>query len=288
MNSPLQSFLAQHSAQPVHPAIAGMAEQLRTKHGDVLAMLAYGSALRDTAPESTLIDYYVLTKTLADVSASRLSRWMCGRIPPNVYFHEQHIGSKSYRSKYTVLPLALLALKCKPAVSNPYFWVRFAQPMHIIWAADSATRQRVIETMAQAVETSYAHAKQLAPQASPDQQWVTLFEHTYKTELRPESAARPAAIVDQQREYFLSISNLALPAAPSSKAWSTRQWQGKLLSLARLLKAAFTFQGGADYAAWKIKRHSGVEIIVTDWQRRHPVMASVVLLPKLLRKGALK
>jgi hypothetical protein len=61
-----------------------------------------------------------------------------------------------------------------------------------------------------------------------------------------------------------------------------------LLSVARLLKAAFTFQGGADYAAWKIERHSGVKIQVTDWQRRHPILASITLLPKLLKKGALK
>jgi hypothetical protein len=63
---------------------------------------------------------------------------------------------------------------------------------------------------------------------------------------------------------------------------------GKLLNLARLVKAAFTFQGGLDYVLWKVKRHSGVEIQVTDWQRRHPVLAAPSLAWKLYRRGAFR
>jgi hypothetical protein len=60
------------------------------------------------------------------------------------------------------------------------------------------------------------------------------------------------------------------------------------LSVARLVKAAFTFQDGAQYLLWKIERHSGVTIEVTPWQRRHPVLASSVLFWKLYRKGAFR
>ena len=77
-------------------------------------------------------------------------------------------------------------------------------------------------------------------------------------------------------------------AQPISANWTLRRFIGKSLSILRLIKAAFTFQGGADYIAWKIKRHSGVDIHVTDWQRRHPLLAGIVLLPKLLSKGAIK
>ncbi len=63
---------------------------------------------------------------------------------------------------------------------------------------------------------------------------------------------------------------------------------GKGWSVLRLIKAAFTFQGGADYIAWKIERHSGEKIILTDWQRRHPIIAGLLLLPALLRKGAIR
>jgi hypothetical protein len=55
-----------------------------------------------------------------------------------------------------------------------------------------------------------------------------------------------------------------------------------------LIKAAFTFEGGASYAAWKIERHSGSRITLSPWQQRHPVLAGLMLLPKLLRRGTIK
>jgi hypothetical protein len=56
----------------------------------------------------------------------------------------------------------------------------------------------------------------------------------------------------------------------------------------RLAKAAFTFSGGIDYLAWKINRHAGADIVITPWQRRHPLLAAVTLVPRLLRQGAVK
>ena len=47
------------------------------------------------------------------------------------------------------------------------------------------------------------------------------------------------------------------------------------------LKGIFTFDGGLDYALWKIKRHSGKTVPVTDWQRRHP-------LPERIAKVSLR
>ncbi len=46
--------------------------------------------------------------------------------------------------------------------------------------------------------------------------------------------------------------------------------------------------GGIDYLAWKITRHSGVEVAITPWQRRHPILAGLLLLPQLKRKGAVR
>jgi hypothetical protein len=56
----------------------------------------------------------------------------------------------------------------------------------------------------------------------------------------------------------------------------------------RLVKAVFTFDGGADYVAWKIQRHSGVRVDISDWQRRHPLLASPVLAIRYWRRGAFR
>jgi hypothetical protein len=284
MTVALQDFAKRTIEQAVHPSITALAELIAAQHEPVSAVLAYGSALRDSNPENTLIDFYVLTQDVTGVSRNPGSRFLCGMVPPNVYYAEHVIAGKSYRAKYAALPIEQLAGKLKGNIANPYFWVRFAQPMRLIWAKDNVARQRVYQLIARAMNTAQANASRLSANA----QWQTLFENTYRTELRPEDASRAKLIVDMQREHFETIIKLASPTVVSNRAWSTRRWQGKLLSVARLLKAAFTFQGGADYAAWKIERHSGVKIEVTDWQRRHPILASISLLPQLLKTGALK
>ena len=68
---------------------------------------------------------------------------------------------------------------------------------------------------------------------------------------------------------------------------SKRRRHGKIISLVRLAKASFTFAGGVDYLAWKISRHSGAEIQVKAWHRRLPLLAALILLPRLLRRGFL-
>jgi hypothetical protein len=284
MNVVLQNYVSTTLQQPVHPTIKALADVIRAKQGHVQAVLAYGSALRDSNPENTLVDFYVLTQSAADVSQNHLSRLLCRAVPPNVYFASTTTG----RCKYAVMPMEKLARKVSADISNPYFWARFSQPMQLVWRADDIAEKRIAQILVRAMETAAAHAKKLAPGSTVFDQWVQLFQNTYRTELRPEDASRARLIVDMQRAHFEKISEHAQPVFASSVSWVTRRWQGKLLSVLRLLKAAFTFQGGADYAAWKIKRHSGVEIEVTDWQRRHPILASIILLPKLLNKGALK
>ena len=65
-----------------------------------------------------------------------------------------------------------------------------------------------------------------------------------------------------------------------------RVWS-KSLNVMRLLKAAGTFANGIDYLSWKIERHSGVKVEVTDAMRRHPRLASWKLLIRMWRNGAL-
>ena len=288
MTRTLLEFAKAMAEQPVHPAITAMAEIILHNHQPASAILAYGSALRDANPDTTLIDFYVLTQTADGVSKNAISRALCTLVPPNVYYAEHHINGKSYRAKYAVLPVELLASKLKGDIANPYFWARFAQPMCLVWAVDEVARTRVHQLLARAMETAQANASRLAARATPAEQWTTLFQNTYQTELRPEDASRATLIIEMQREHFETIARLAKPVSSSEWSWSTRRRTGKILSIARLLKAAFTFQGGADYAAWKIERHSGVRIEVTEWQRRHPVLASVMMLPKILKKGGLR
>jgi hypothetical protein len=70
--------------------------------------------------------------------------------------------------------------------------------------------------------------------------------------------------------------------------WRRTQRKGKLLSVLRLAKASATYAGGAEYIAWKINRHAGTSIELKPWQKRHPLLAAISLLPRLLRSGAIR
>jgi hypothetical protein len=288
MTSSLHSLVRSELGRAVPDAVLALVRRVRQQHENVRAVLAYGSALRDSAPAETLVDLYVLTESASDVSANPLSWLACRLVPPNVYYAEAFLDGQVYRAKCAVLSLSQLEAKVRPRSSNPYFWARFAQPMRLAWAANDHVKKRVFGVTQTACATAWSNAVTTTPGAAPAEQWRALFSETYRTELRPETAGRAAAIVDANRAYYEGLSASLAKTPGASTNWPLRRFAGKLLSILRLAKAAFTFQGGADYIAWKIRRHSGVDIEVTDFHRRHPLLAGLILLPQLLRKGAIR
>ena len=96
-------------------------------------------------------------------------------------------------------------------------------------------------------------------------------------------------MVDADPERYRRFTDAGLKlAVPDKSGWGRRRVEGKLLSVARLAKASTTFDGGADYIAWKINRHAGTNIELKRWQRRCPLLAAISLLPRLLRSGAIR
>ena len=83
---------------------------------------------------------------------------------------------------------------------------------------------------------------------------------------------------------FTAVSAQAAVAGTPRRHWLWRGMLGKPLNLLRLLKAAFTFENGADYIAWKLDCHAGVDLALTDWQRRHPILAAPGVLWRLRRR----
>lgn len=289
----LESIVDDWLRKPVPEPVRAMADAVRRERANgVLAVLAYGSSLRGTNPAETLIDLYVLTRTPRDASGSLLGRWGCRLVPPNVHYLETTAGRQVLRSKYAVLCLDAFERRCGAETRNPYFWARFSQPCRLVHAADDEVRRRVAKACADAVRTMLAEAsRERAAGEDPLALWAAGFAQTYRTELRPEGPERARAIVEANRDYYQAVTQAALREGLPElhrPPWALRRLSGKALSVARLLKAAFTFQGGADYLAWKISRHSGVPVALKPWQRRHPVLGAIALLPGLIRKGAVR
>ncbi len=293
-NTKLRDLIETTSAKPVAAEIDAIAQILRARHEtSILAILAYGSCIRGEHVANTLVDFYVIVENYRSTHKNIFSRMGNRILPPNVYYQECSFNNQIIRCKYAVVCLTQFGKKNAATTKNPYFWARFCQPVALIYSRNEATRNRVIDALMCAVTTTLGEAQKLAPVASAHEMWTEVLSQTYRTELRSERSNRAAEIVDINSAYFEAVHDAVMSAQSQSPILDTTGWLqrriiGKTLSILRLIKAAFTFDGGADYLAWKITRHSGVEITLTAWQRRHPILAAPKLFWQLYAKGAFR
>lgn len=303
----LRQLLSDELEQALPAEVSHFAQQLS---GGALAVLFYGSALR-SGDLHGLLDFYVLFDKLRDSRQGLLARAGNAALPPNVFYAEHEVDGVRLRAKVAVMSVRQFARAMRSSSLDTTLWARFAQPVACAWRRDSATLPRVLEPVAQAVQTAASWAATLGPeQGSARDYWQALFRHTYAAELRVESGDRPGQLLSDAAARYHSALTLAWSAqgiayetcdggelrpmmdaasrAEAAVAWRRRQRLGKLLNAARLSKAAFTFEGGADYLVWKIERHTGQHIELTHWQRRHPTLAAPGVLKTLYRRGILK
>ena len=288
MSAPEQEkFVKDSLAGAVDDDIKAMADFVRNQFepDSVVGVLGYGSCLRGVSTKDSLIDFYVLVREPFQVSPSRLSARACAILPPNVYYAETAFEDRQLRCKFAVLDIENFGKWVGAGVKNPYFWARFSQPTALVWSAGEDEAGQIVRHIAQAVRTMYGRCLALGDAGDL---WQKGLSETYRTELRAEGPARAGEIVERNKDYYRVIGEVFDDVKPVQTNWFLARMQGKLFSVLRLLKASFTFAGGADYLAWKISRHSGVEVKLTPWQRRHPLLAAIYLLPGLLKKGAVR
>jgi hypothetical protein len=316
----LQAFVATELALPVSQPALAMSDAVRNRHGEAaLAVLFYGSCLRrpETQLVDSLLDFYVLVD---DYRAAYDKAWLAYAnqiLPPNVFYIEIKYGDATLRAKYAVISLRQFAHGTSSAANTVSLWARFCQPVRLTWSRSPADTTAVTAACSEAVLTMLIEAQSpqataaQSPQATEGQSpqaampanldaqqaldlWIAGFRMTYGAELRPESSDRAAHIVATDADRYVAITSLGLAVLAQrdrSKATPSRRQRrlvGKLLNIARLIKGAFTFEGGLDYILWKIARHSGVTLAVTDWQRRHPLLAAPGLAWRLYRRGAFR
>ncbi len=306
----LDALIDTELAQPVPPAIAAFAAHLATQGQGALALLFYGSNLR-TGDLEGVLDFYILVSSLRDWHPSRLAALGNHLLPPNVGYHEWLHEGRTLRAKVAVLRLDQFQHGVAGAGLDTTLWARFAQPARLIWSRDAAAARAACTAVAQSVVTASRWAALLGPaEGQASDYWDAVFARTYAAELRVEKSTRALSLAahDPQRyaealclgwqaagaRFSLTENGALTPLvsaaehADAARAWARRARWGKPLNLLRLAKSVFTFAGGADYVAWKVERHSGYRIPLTDWQRRHPLLAAPKVLWTLWRRGLLR
>jgi hypothetical protein len=295
-------------ARPIRPEAREFAARLAAgARRPPVAVLFYGSGLR-AGDLDGILDFYVIVDRLADWRHGRLGTQANALLPPNVEYHEAAVEGRTVRGKVAILSLGQFRRLVGADSLDTTVWARFSQAAALAWSRDAAGSEAVAAAVAEAVATAVLWSIRLgASEARPLDYWRALFRRTYASELRVEKAGRADGIVDHAPERYERMFRAAaaakgialeeagdgrvrplLPggsgAAAAERGWRRRARLGKPLNVARLAKAAFTFKGGADYIVWKIHRHTGEAIPLTERQRRWPLLVAVPLIRRLWRR----
>ena len=304
----LTQLVADELAVPVFPQVQAFAVHIAAQYpGAARAVLFYGSCLRSEQLEDQMLDFYLI---VSDYDAAYDSKWLAKwnrRLPPNV-FPFQYEG---LMAKVAVLSEKDLHDLNRQRASAVSVWARFAQPSRLVWVADEAALIMAARAISGAAPTLLNAALAFVErEVDVLDLWQSGFRMTYDAELRAERNDRPASVVEFDLERYNRFGQAALQHTPIANElrgdkvhilpdpqhrimqersrWPGLRRRGKLLTVARLAKAAFTYAGGIDYLAWKINRHAGTKIEIKPWQRKWPLVAALFLVPRLLAKGAVR
>ncbi len=305
----LKQLVADELAVPALPPVQAFAAHIAAQYGPAArAVLFYGSCLRSEQLQGQMLDFYLI---VSDYEAAYDKAWLAKwnrRLPPNV-FPFQHEG---LAAKVAILSEKDFHDLNRGQASAVSVWARFAQPSRLVYTADKTATDMVALAISGAAPTILNAA--LAHMAHDDDildLWSLGFAMTYGAELRAERRDRPASVIEFDPHRYLIFGRAALQHTPIPNAvgddgkvhllpdpeakavierdrWPALRRRGKMLTVARLAKAAFTYSGGIDYLAWKINRHADAKIEIKPWQRKWPLVAALVLVPRLWIKGAVR
>jgi hypothetical protein len=315
VSATVKEIVGQPSVRPIPDSIQAAGKFLAQKYGQaVQGILLYGSCLRAGTDQNGLVDCYVIVDQYASVYQSTWLALLNSWLPPNVFYGEVDLEGRKVRMKYAVLSLEDFERSVTPKWFHSYFWGRFAQPTAVMAFPSQAMRERIIAGLGNAVLTFLGNVVPRMPQQfSAKDVWGNGLALSYGAELRAESRGRITTLWESNQVFYEQVAHAAFSAhfpmvrviqdndlpryeveysrwdhTKNQIAWVVRKVQGKFLSILRLMKAAFTFQGGADYLIWKIERHSGVKIELTPAQRKHPIWAGLTTFWRLYRQGAFR
>jgi hypothetical protein len=304
--------MASLSSKVVSADFLILVDALKTRFGSSLeAVLLYGSCLRSHEIGDGVVDFYAVVNSYSEAYPERYLAVLNAWLPPNVFFLEASAQEKKFRAKYAVVSMADFEQGTQHWF-HPYLWARFAQPSRLLYARDETVRMRVNRALAHAVITFLEASLPLLESlvVSAEAIWINGLTQTYAAELRPERSTRARQLVELNLDDYARLTQCAVSALAetlevlpdgdyrcltgaaerrrSLSRWRLRRWQGKILSVLRLSKAAFTFHDSINYAAWKIERHTGVRVEVTPLLRRHPLLWGLKVSWRLLRRGVMR
>lgn len=286
-------------------------DALRKAHGQSIdCILFYGSCLRSGNIYDGLVDLYLVVDSYSRCYTKKLHTIANWLLPPNVFYTEVATQTGTIRCKYAIVSSKDFN-RGTQRWFHSYLWGRFTQPVAIVYSRNEPVRTAVLHNLANAITRFLSKSLPAIPATGTVRNlWVLSLQLSYRAELRTESGQRAMQLIDDQPGFYAAVSQAAVPALAARLRlhgdtindlyrseipavqralgridWFARRLLGKLVSVLRLLKALFTFDGGLDYIAWKLERHSGQKVDIPERVRRYPLIFIWGLFWRLYRRG---
>jgi len=322
-SDPLETLRAQISVelhQPVRPAVAWLAEEIARTHGEtVLGVLFYGSGLRNQTDDGVL-DFWVIVDDYDAAYQNRLHALLNRVAAPNVFYLEREYGESTLRTKYGVIDRTTFEKGTSLGAWHPYIWARFAQPARALACRDDEAETFLTFAVSNAIVTMVGRLVCMLPSRgglfrfSLAAFWQEAFRRTYDSERRPEAEELIHGLYRANAERYDQVATQALlhlasqgqfsDATAHPRSFSVEistgaqrnarlRWQfmrsyARVLGLVRLAKTAFTFGDWVPYVLWKLERHTGRRIELSERQRKHPLIFAWPIIIPLLRRRNLR
>lgn len=286
-------------------------DALHDRHGaSIDCILFYGSCLRSGNVFDGLVDLYLIVDSYRSFYTKKrhaIANWL---LPPNVFYIEVMAETGTIRCKYAVVSSSDFRHGTQRWFHS-YLWGRFTQPVAIVYCRNETVRKKMLDNLAGAITRFLSKSlPAVAAEGTVRDLWVQSLQLSYRAELRTESGQRAMQLIDDQPVFYADITCATLPALQDKLSlqgdsidsryqstltawqrtlgqsdWFARRLFGKFLSVLRLVKALFTFDGGLDYIAWKLERHSGQKVEIPERVRRYPLIFIWGLFWRLYRRG---
>jgi hypothetical protein len=311
----LRAALALGLELPVGPDAQRLAAYLARAFGPAtVALLHYGShAQRAENGEDSAWDFFVIVDDYRGayraLAATLPGRFPAGRaailnriLPPNVISVVAPESGGARTAKCCVLSVRDLARACSPRPADHFVRARLFQQIHMPWARDEASRERVAHSVMAARWETYEWSRPFLPARFDARAYLrTLLEVSYAAEIRPEDDRHLDVLLSAQAGTMVPIADTLLarlasrgrlerageiyrdPWPPGRAARGlARAWfaWSKARATLRWAKYVALYDDWLDYVVRKIERRSGVALELTERERRWPL---IFLWPKAVR-----
>lgn len=306
-------------ARTVHDGLSSDAELLAAHVAEAfgsaaLAVIHYGSRAqgRRTRRESAF-DFFVVVssygeayRTLASTVGLHRAPWLVSGLarilPPNVLSLKGPPQSGGHTAKIAVFSERDFRRATSPRARDHFALGRLMQHVVLAWSRDADTEQRIVQAIANARRQTFDWGRPFLPAEFDAEDFCRVLLHqSFSGEIRPEHADHANELLAAQRPTLIPIYEelledlhghgrlgrvgraYRLPAEPGRLERARARYyfrRSKARNTLRLFKYVALYDGWLDYILGKVARSSGLEIEMTERERRWPLVFG---WPKFIR-----